>query len=298
MDLNTGGLNWVFKTHCLDIVDHSITFGGKKAKTGIFHPNGPNQDATHGAIFVTHKDIKYIVCSNKSRTFILDPILLKNSLTHTLDDTTPDYKKGILNNVSQRAVVYKDTIVNFCNNISFAGCACDGTTYVRRFCNWGKPTPFMAFEDNTIEKQGILANGICNDTISTYPDTGSRSTIYAYDIPNLIEHYLSSKLNTLDKQKDNWKWVRVLNERVGSCDVGSVQIYGKSVVTGSNGGVLYILDVETGNISSTIKNYEGMSAGPVIANGIMYGYGGNNKWNTSKETRFGTYIWMATPDGK
>jgi subtilase family serine protease len=158
----------------------------------------------------------------------------------------------------------------------------------------------MVFEDKTIEKQGIISNGISNDVISTYPDTGLRSIIYAYDIPKLIQRYIDdiNSSITLDTQKEAWKWVRILNERAGTVDVGSVQIYGKSVVTGSSGGVLYILDVETGDISSTIKNYEGMSAGPVIADGIMYGYGGNNKWNTSTETRFGTYIWMATPDGK
>ncbi len=125
-----------------------------------------------------------------------------------------------------------------------------------------------------------------------------RSILYAYDIPFLIDYCEENGVTTVPSQELAWKWVRILNERVGTVDIGSVQIYGNHVVAGDNGGVLYIMDIETGDIKRTISDYEGASCGPVIADGIMYGYGGNNKWNTSSQTRYATYVWMATPYGK
>ena len=178
------------------------------------------------------------------------------------------------------------------------GVACNNEIYIRRCANWSPPTPYMAFINNTIEKHQIIVNGGGNTIQSYYPDTDLRSNIFAYNIPKLIEHYNTTKQNMVKSQKDIWQWVFILNGRIGTTDVGSVQIYGDSVITGSNAGVLYILDVNTGNQLKTLENYEGMSCGPVMVNGIMYSYGGNNKWNTSINTKYASFIMMSTPYGK
>ena len=155
----------------------------------------------------------------------------------------------------------------------------------------------MAFINDKIEKHGIVVNGAGNKVSSVYPETTSRSMLLAYDIPKLIDHYNNTRLNIIDNQANIWKWVFVLNERVGTADVGSVQIYGNGVIAGSNRGVLYTLDIESGTELQTLTNYEGMSCGPVVVNGMMYSYGGNNKWNPNKVFNYATYIMTASPYG-
>ena len=297
LNIKDGGLNWAYRTHCLDIVDHSITLGGTTAKSSVFRSNGANMDAMLGATFVVYNDKKYLVCSNKARTFILDYSKLKNTLTHVDGDKTIDYKKGIKYNKSEKSCVFKDNQVNYTNIASFCGIACNGKTFIRRSCNSSDPTPYMAFINDKIEKHGIVVNGAGNKVSSVYPETTSRSMLLAYDIPKLIDHYNNTRLNIIDNQANIWKWVFVLNERVGTADVGSVQIYGNGVIAGSNRGVLYTLDIESGTELQTLTNYEGMSCGPVVVNGMMYSYGGNNKWNPNKVFNYATYIMTASPYG-
>lgn len=55
-------------------------------------------------------------------------------------------------------------------------------------------------------------------------------------------------------------------------------MYGNYVIVGSKNGKLYILNKLTSKIIKSFNNPEGCPITPIIADGIMYGYGGNDKW--------------------
>ena len=98
------------------------------------------------------------------------------------------------------------------------------------------------------------------------------------------------------------------------------QIYGNLVFSGNSNGLVEVYDINTGYPvnqanpapgqfvpnarSSTVGVYnpEGQRIIPLIADGVMYGYGGNNKWNNSPPdtalNRYATKIFMWTPYGK
>ena len=99
------------------------------------------------------------------------------------------------------------------------------------------------------------------------------------------------------------------------------QIYGSVVLSGSNNGYLQFLDINTGypinhpipatgeyvpfplnNKSSGVFNPEGMRSPPLIVDGVMYGYGGNSKWNGGSDALlpfgYATKMFMWTPFGK
>jgi len=85
---------------------------------------------------------------------------------------------------------------------------------------------------------------------------------------------------------------------LGSYDVGCSQIYGGVVIAGSKSGELYFLDITTGKKIWQFINPSGASVGPVIADGVMYMYGGNNKWNPSGPIKYANELLMLTPFGK
>ena len=99
------------------------------------------------------------------------------------------------------------------------------------------------------------------------------------------------------------------------------QVYGKVVLKGNSNGIVEAFDINTGfplnqpkpidasgnvdpqgvpNIRTPnvgIYNSEGQRVIPLIADGIMYGYGGNNKWTADGKTQ-ASKVFMWTPYGK
>ena len=99
------------------------------------------------------------------------------------------------------------------------------------------------------------------------------------------------------------------------------QIYGNLVFSGNSNGLIEVYDINTGypvnqenpqqpgqfvtnSRTSTVGIYnpEGQRIIPLIVDGVMYGYGGNNKWNNappgSVQNCYATKIFMWTPFGK
>ncbi len=99
------------------------------------------------------------------------------------------------------------------------------------------------------------------------------------------------------------------------------QVYGNAVFRGSTNGIVECFDINNGcpynkpktmdasgnvvpqtvsNIRTPnlgIYNPEGQRTIPLIADGVMYGYGGNNKWSATGKTK-ASKIFMWTPYGK
>ena len=98
-------------------------------------------------------------------------------------------------------------------------------------------------------------------------------------------------------------WVKVLNERSGSLDMTGLQIqkslYGSNIiVTQTNAGKLYFINISNGETLYTIDMCEGIGAGPLISGDVIYLTNGNNKDNSYNTSFSANKIYTITPFGK
>jgi hypothetical protein len=275
----------------------------RSAKSGVFHADGNNQDAIQGCIIANFDNTnntygvtgKYLIGANKSRIFLYDYDKLFDQLAPVPGDSSVDFKQGLSRNTcSSNARVWEETIgpVNF--GLTFGGMAFDGKTLVRRQ-EGGRGALNL-----TVYEPGLNPNpnAVLSDPTTLSPQ-GTKlkfPAVYGFDVAKLI----ATRPTSLDG-RDIYKWA-VTGDICGA-DCGSTFIYGNVCMFGDKAGTLRFLDVNTGKIISTLFNPEGFPVDPLVVDGIMYGYGGNNKWSSSLfdpnyEQLYGTRLFMWTPFGK
>ena len=149
---------------------------------------------------------------------------------------------------------------------------------------------FSSYEQpNEVFETGKEVNGFL-----VSPDIPNpASFLIAYDIPNIVA-------NRPTKYRDAILWAFSNNKVFGAGESGTVGMYGPYSFFGTKSGNLFILNSLNGEVQKILYNEEGFSTCPVIADGLFYGYGGNNKWTPAKVKNysFASKIYMYTPYGK
>ena len=142
---------------------------------------------------------------------------------------------------------------------------------------------------NEVFEKGLEVNGFLVSPNVPNP----ASFMVAYDIPSII-------VNKPDTYRDALLWAFSNNKVFGAGESGTVAIYGKYSFFGTKSGYLFILNSQNGEVEKILYNEEGFPTCPVIADSLMYGYGGNNKWTpaTVKNYSFASKIYMYTPFGE
>ena len=97
------------------------------------------------------------------------------------------------------------------------------------------------------------------------------SFVVAYDIPHIIA-------NKPETYREALLWAFSNNSVFGAGESGTIAMYGDYSFFGTKSGYLFILNSKNGEVEKILYNEEGFPTCPVIADGLMYGYGGNNKW--------------------
>jgi len=134
-----------------------------------------------------------------------------------------------------------------------------------------------------------------------------------YDLPKIINNfYFNKPISLIDVVK--WCYGQIPNGS-GISNYGA-SLYGSTLVIGSKNGTLTFLDVNTGypinqpipkkgeyvpqSIPRSLSfNPEGTLVTPLIVDGVMYGYGGTNKFTLNiSEPTLASKIFMWTPYGK
>jgi len=274
-----GSIQFALKTNRIDVVDHSITIGKAKAKSNVFYPNGNNQDCI-GATIAEFKNKKfckytlngtYLLVVTKSRLLIFDYNKLFNKIVgKTLN--SKNYLEGISQNTAFKdALVWEQNEGSTVQSASLVGFAFDNSTLIR------KSTGFNVSEFSSSEKpcevfeRGLEVNGLYKSPNSTNP----APFIVAYNIPKIISKVIDN--NTKLNYNNSLKWAFSHYATFGSADAGTVGMYGKYSFYGTKQGYMYILNTKNGQIVKILNNDEGFSTYPVIADNVIYGYGGNNK---------------------
>ncbi len=277
-----GKIQFACRHQGIDPEDHTISFGRLTSKTGWFHPNGWNQDNQIGSTIQTINGVKYLCALSKSRLFIYRFNDLFNTLVpYDLADTIT-YSKGIKENNFANALVWKDTCTPTHYVTAFNGMACDGKNLIRRAGCFGAPFGAEIFPPGIERHYGYLIDPVGAVSQST--------TIICYDLPAIIANPPASN-------QSSYKWA-FMSQNVGVADVGTVKIYGDIVIFGDKTGTLYLINKETGDLVNTLIDPTGFAAGGTIADGIIYSYGGSNKWGSLLPQPYGDDIYMWTPFGQ
>ena len=119
------------------------------------------------------------------------------------------------------------------------------------------------------------------------------SFMVAYNIPKIILCRPASYRNALT-------WAFSNDKIFGIGESGTIGMYGDYCFFGTKSGYGYIFKIKNGELKKILYNNEGFPNCPVIADGIMYGYGGNNKMTPASVTTyvFASKIYMWSPCGK
>jgi hypothetical protein len=302
LNCSNGALMFAAKTGIVDCVDHSITLGFASAKSGVFHADGNNQDAIQGCIIANFDNTnntygvtgKYLIGATKSRVFLYDYNKLFDQLEGVPGDSSVDFKQGLSKNTcSSNALVWEETIgpINF--GLTFGGMAFDGKTLVRR--QEGSRTAL----NQTVYEPGLNPNpnAVLSDPTNIILGKTKLPAVYGFDVAKLI----ATRPTSIDG-RNIYEWA-VTGDMLGTSDFGSTFIYGNVCMFGDKAGTLRFINVNTGNIISSINIPEGFPVAPLIADGIMYGYGGNNRWSSqlfdpTYEKRLGSRLLMWTAFGR
>lgn len=297
LNCSNGRIEFALKTNRIDVVDHSITIGKSEAKSNIFFPNGNNQDvmgvtvATFNNEKVGDKKItgKYLLACTKSRLIIFDYYKLfdkiegvnKNSLT---------YSEGIIKNTAFYDALIWEQKEGSTDQIGILrSFAFDGRILIRKSSgnNSGDFSPDE--QSNEVYETGKEVNGY--NVSPNIPNPAS--FLIAYDILDIIA-------NRPEKYKDAILWAFSNNKVFGAGESGTVGMYGPYSFFGTKSGYLFILNSSNGEVKKILYNEEGFPTCPVIADGLLYGYGGNNKWTPAKVKNysFASKIYMYSPYGK
>ncbi len=309
LNASTGELLFGLRTTGgVDNVDHTITFFNYWSQNSIFHPNGMNEDGNTISLVrskPTHFDGNgnptawnivdsngnpgaWLGCTTKSRTYIFDYNQLFNKITHIPGDNSLGYVKGIASNTAfEDAILYEEMNAVVNGVIHFNGNACNGPTLLSRFTGNSSSAPetFADLSGNSLNPDGYIVDPAGKDDMAS-------NILIAYDLKHIAAH----PPNTVSRSRAI-KWITG-SEIIGVHDTGSTFMYGDIALLGSKNGELKLIDVNTGITIDTVINNEGMSTVPIVADGIMYGYGGTTKWSGPGSVIHATKINMWTPNGK
>ena len=292
-----GSVQFALQTNRIDCVDHSITIGKSKAKNSIFYPNGNNQDVTGGTIAkfknykIGNKTIsgKYLLVIAKARLLIFDYYKLFNKIKGVIPKSKT-YSEGIISNTA-----FKDALIweQKEGSTDQIGClrsfAFDGKTLIKK--STGNNQDDFSKEEFPCEvyEQGLEVNGL----LVSPGIPNMASFMVAYNIPKIILCRPVSYRNALS-------WAFSNDKIFGAGESGTIGMYGDYSFFGTKSGYGYIFKTKDGELKKILYNNEGFPTCPVIADGIMYGYGGNNKWTPASVSTyvFASKIYMWSPCGK
>jgi hypothetical protein len=297
LNCSNGGINFALKTNRVDLVDHSITIGKSQAKVNIFYPNGNNQDvmgvtiATFDNYKIHNKNLsgKYLLACTKARLIIFDYYKLFNKITG-VNKNSLNYSEGIIKNTAFNDALIWEQKEGSTDQIGvLRSFAFDGRILIRKSSGNNKGDFSSIEKPNEVYEPGIEVNGFL--VSPNIPDPAS--FLIAYDIPNII-------INRPNNYKDAILWAFSNNKIFGAGESGTVAMYGPYSFFGTKSGYLFILNSSNGEVEKILYNEEGFSTCPVIADGLLYGYGGNNKWTPAnvKNYSFASKIYMYTPFGE
>jgi hypothetical protein len=299
----------------VDAEEHSVGFNALSSKYGVFHGAGPNQDA-NAATVVRSKEVAggwsltdpsgnpgaWLVAAGKSRIMVFDYNKLFNKLT-PLDAYPNDkqYVNGIKKNTAfDDAIVYEELATPSHAIISYNPLSCDGKTIAFKpgVIILDGPQSLTDWSGNSINEYGhiidpdsITVNSLFGNNLSSVS-----SNIYAYDLANIV----NKPANSLPPR--SMKWISNA-ELIGFADIAGTFIYGSNALHSCKNGELRVIDIDTGVTVQTIVNSEGFTSVPLLADGVIYGYGGTSNWTE----RYGapapprinaTKLNMWTPNGK
>ena len=297
LNCNNGRVEFALKTNRIDSVDHSITIGKSEAKSNVFFPNGNNQDvygvtiATFNNEKVGNKKVsgKYLLACTKSRLLVFDYYKLFNKIVG-VNKKSINYSEGIVTNTAFYDALIWEQKEGATDQVGvLRSFAFDGRILVRKSSGNNKKDFSSHEESNEVFEKGKEVNGFLVSPNIPNP----ASFIVAHDICSIIA-------NRPAKYGDSILWVFSNNKVFGAGESGTIGMYGPYSFFGSKSGYMFILNSLNGEVQKILYNEEGFPTCPVIADGLLYGYGGNNKWTPAsvKNYSFASKIYMYTPYGK
>jgi hypothetical protein len=292
-----GSLQFALQTNRIDLVDHSITVGKSKAKSNVFYPNGNNQDCMGATIasFDNHKvgnkkiSGKYLLVCTKARLLVFNYNKLFNKIKG-VNPKSKDFSEGIIENTAFKDALVWEQKEGSTDQIGvLRSFAYNGEILIRKSTGNNSGDFSSDEQANEVFEKGLEVNGFLVSPNVPNP----ASFMVAYDIPSII-------VNKPDTYRDALLWAFSNNKVFGAGESGTVAIYGKYSFFGTKSGYLFILNSQNGEVEKILYNEEGFPTCPVIADSLMYGYGGNNKWTpaTVKNYSFASKIYMYTPFGE
>jgi hypothetical protein len=297
LNCSDGRIEFGIKTNRIDVVDHSITVGKSEAKSNIFFPNGNNQDvmgvtvATFNNEIVGNKKIsgKYLLACTKARLLIFDYHKLFNKIVG-VNKKSINYSEGIIKNTAfYDALIWEQKEGSTDQVGVLRSFAFDGKILIRKSSGNSSGDFSLYEEPNEVFESGKEVNGFLVSPNIPNP----ASFLIAYDIHKIIA-------NKPKKYSDAILWAFSNNKVFGAGESGTVGMYGPYSFFGTKSGNLFILNSLNGEVQKILYNEEGFSTCPVVVDGLLYGYGGNNKWTQAsvKNYSFASKIYMYTPYGK
>jgi hypothetical protein len=313
---NNGALKFAAKTWISDQTEHSTSFRFNQSNGTVYRTNGANQDyvpgftiskVNYGAAAGGFTGPRYLLAANKSRFQIMDldaAYASGTSLTGTNGLVANQYSKGITGGIigmNNPIFVYKDMqrALSVQGNFNSIAYNAETNTFVTRahgiqdgrwqmFGPAGVSTGTTSFEfknyhnNLTVTDANFGGELIVGEAgLAAHPH-GFGNTLFFYDIKSIVQNpNTSSKWN-------NWAWDfenHIFGE-LGLIDGGDVQQCGDLTVAGTKKGDLNFIDTAAKRLKHTIYINGGASITPLMVDGVMYGYGGNSKWN-----------WSFTPQG-
>ena len=292
-----GSVQFALKTNRIDLVDHSITIGKSKAKSNVFFPNGNNQDvmsatiATFDNYKVGNKILsgKYLLACTKARLIIFDYYKLFDKIKG-INPKSINFSEGIIENTAFADALIWEQKEGSTDQIGTLRClAFDGKILIRKSTGNNSGDFSESEQSCEVYEKGLEVNGFL--VSPNIPNAAS--FVVAYDIPHIIA-------NKPETYREALLWAFSNNHVFGAGESGTIAMYGDYSFFGSKSGYLFILNSKNGEVEKILYNEEGFPTCPVIADGLMYGYGGNNKWTPAnvKNYSFASKIYMYTPYGK
>ena len=291
-----GSVQFALKTNRVDLVDHSITIGKSKAKSNVFFPNGNNQDVMSATIatFDNYKvgqqvlSGKYLLACTKARLIVFEYSKLFNKIKG-VTPRSAGFSEGIVDNTAFADAVIWEQKEGSTDQIGSLRClAFDGTILIRKSTGNNSGDFSTGEQSCEVYEPGLETNGFL--VSPNIPNAAS--FVVAYDIPHIIAYQPAT-------YRESLLWAFSNNSVFGAGESGTVAMYGDYSFFGTKSGYLFILNSKTGEVEKILYNEEGFPTCPVIADGLMYGYGGNNKWTpaTVKHYSFASKIYMYSPYG-
>jgi hypothetical protein len=315
LNLADGSLKWVFRTMPTDSTDHAQTVYGKQTNSWMYHSRSVNQDMMPGTTIDTINGTRYLIGANKMKTHIMDlDALNATTLVNVSGDTSNTFNKGIQSGdvmICDSICKYKDTIRGMSAEASFNSLSYNKYTknLVVRHHHCMDMFTMFGVTLNTGANAGMSIRNYNRNQIYNsnnpylgkyFTEAGTTDTelitgdegllvvpayyagaLYFYNVQSIIDNLG----NPSKYQIWAWNFPRHMDaiaaDGLGFFDGSDLTQYGDLTVAGSKEGTLYFIDTENKRVKHTININGGSTITPLIVDGVMYGYGGNSKWNNS-----------------